>query len=85
MNINEAEERNIEAERSVAISKNINWRKIPAVSILTAKSFISWEKKGSGTKLMVWQHNEHISNPPEIKSLGYNLHQCSVINTIVLL
>ncbi len=33
------------------------------------------EKEGPGTKFMVWQHNDHISNRPGHKTLGYNLHQ----------
>ncbi len=33
------------------------------------------EKEGPGTKFMVQQHNDHISNRPGHKTLGYNLHQ----------
>jgi erythromycin esterase-like protein len=33
------------------------------------------EKEMPNTKFMVWQHNWHISNRPDKKTLGYNLHQ----------
>lgn len=37
--------------------------------------FYIMEKERPGTKIMVWQHNWHIANLPDDKTLGYNLHQ----------